>query len=139
MEKRAEGLIQSGVGLCVKTNDDTTVNNAVAEVPNKWLKLIDANGKMKKAKRFVFKEFRILSRVLEPHNFIRLRLRNRLRLRPNHVAPGLAPAPAPEISTAPTPGTAPAPTKKNGSGAAELEPQLWLRSRIKRANFGKFK
>jgi hypothetical protein len=64
MEKRAEGLIQSCVGLCVKTNDDTTVNNAVAEVPNKWLKLIDANGKTKKAKRFVFKEFRILRNSL---------------------------------------------------------------------------
>jgi hypothetical protein len=61
MAQREEGLIQSCVGLDVKTSDDFTDNNAAAaEVPNKWLKIIDANGNMKRAKRFVCKKFIVI-------------------------------------------------------------------------------
>jgi hypothetical protein len=54
MDMEADGLIQSCLGLDVINNDDTTDNNALTAAPSKWLKLIDANGKEKRAKRFAF-------------------------------------------------------------------------------------
>jgi hypothetical protein len=55
MEGVEVGKIQS---LNIKNNDDTTDKNssktASVQAPRKWLQLIDADGKKRRAKRFVF-------------------------------------------------------------------------------------
>lgn len=53
MEDELDGLIQSCHDLDVKNDDDDTVTLPPAAAPSKWLKLIDANGKEKRAKRCV--------------------------------------------------------------------------------------
>jgi hypothetical protein len=61
------GLEMEGVeawkiqSLNIKNNDDITDKNlsktAAVQAPSKWLELIDADGKKRRAKRFAFKDF----------------------------------------------------------------------------------